>query len=235
MKTRNRPCISSSVLLRVANYFSRFGIFCSSLVRISNFGFRISLFIPILLLAGTASALPASTQLPDPLHLFNRHFAAIGGREALAVVDGAVVTGTVVEDGQTSDFTLLVRSPGMILLTLRDAKGKTTRQGRDPRAHFWQQDARGIRDLEELPAGELASMSRPFHLAGLVDMSTRLEDSVCETDVASGRAVLAIGHKANKGPRMFPRLLFDAETGLLVGCGRTRFADYAEISNASNL
>jgi hypothetical protein len=171
----------------------------------------------------------AADALPEASELFNRCFAQIGGREKLAATTAAIVTGKVEQDGASSDFTLQVKSPGMALLTIRDAKGRVVRQGRDPRAHFWLQDSKGVRDLEEKAVNDLVSMGFVFHPAGLVNLSERLGDAVCEADLAGGRPAYVIGRK--KSPGLFLRVLFDAQTGLLIGMGHTRFSDYREVTN----
>ncbi|HWH69256.1 MAG TPA: hypothetical protein VNT26_07710, partial [Candidatus Sulfotelmatobacter sp.] len=164
--------------------------------------------------------------LPTPTDLFHRHWAGIGGREVLEKFQSVTVAGTVQEGQEIREFTFQCKLPGLILLTTRDSSGKSTRQGRDPGARFWQQGAQGTQDLAEPGMGELAALSLAYLPATQAPLSERLAEAICETDRTGGRPVVAIGHKQAGG---FPRFLFDAESGVLVGVSRARFEDYRAV------
>jgi hypothetical protein len=167
-------------------------------------------------------------RVPGGRELFEKHFAAVGGRKAAEAISTVTVAGKVEEGGQHRDFTLQTKYPGMILLTLREPSGKVSRQGREAGGQCWSQTSAGIRDLEPRLATELACLSMAFNLKGQVFAADKLADAICETGVSQGRKVFSTGKK-NAPRRVMMRVWFDAETGKIAGFGQARYEDYRKV------
>jgi hypothetical protein len=180
----------------------------------------------LLFAVGTVMA----ADLPSPPELFQRHFKAVGGLPSMTNIETVAIEGLVVRDGVTNDFSLKLKTPGRILLSIGDGKTANVVQGRDDSARMWERDKSGVHDLTNSAA--LAALVMGVFPPAQIFMNERLEDAVTETDTAEGRQVFAIGRKS-VSKRSFPRLLFDARTGLLVRAGQTRFSDYARVGTNS--
>jgi hypothetical protein len=168
-------------------------------------------------------------QLPEGPELFERHFAAIGGREAVRAIRTVTVKGKVAEDREQSEFTLQIKPTARFLLTLRDASGKTSRVGRDPGGKCWSQSRSGIGELEGRSALEFEGLSAAFNPQSQLFMSERLADALCEPGISEGRRVYATGRRL-AAKRVMPRVWFDTETGRMAGVGPARFHEYREVS-----
>src|SRR5512145_2896138 len=88
----------------------------------------------LLLIAGTAMA----ADPPSPQALFQRHFEAVGGGTSMTNIETVAIEGLVVRDGVTNDFSLKLKAPGRILLSVRDGKGGDVIQGRSDSARMWE-------------------------------------------------------------------------------------------------
>jgi len=176
----------------------------------------------LLLIAGTAMA----ADPPSPQELFQRHFEVVGGRTSLTNIETVAIEGQVVRDGVTNEFSLKLKAPGRILLSIRDGKGGDVIQGRSDSARMWERDKSGVHDLTNSSA--LGTLVIGVFPPAQIFLNERLEEAVTEMDIAEGRPVFAIGRK-RVSKRAFPRLLFDARTGLLLRAGQTRFSDYASV------
>jgi hypothetical protein len=180
------------------------------------------------LLVLIAAASPGvSATAPGADTLFARHFEATGGREAAARTKSARVKGTLEQDGQRKAFTLYVKWPGLILLTIEEPSGRLVQMGRDADFRFWQKTKTGFEELTEAQRMDLACLGIAYHPAGWVEMSERLEDAVTEADVVANRPAYAIGRKRVKG--IFPRLVFDTESSRLIAIGQSRLSQYRAV------
>jgi hypothetical protein len=162
--------------------------------------------------------------LPSGAELFDRHFAAMGGRAAVAKVQNVVVQGKAREGDQAFEFALQLKAPGLVLLTASNAAGFVIRTGRDGEARWWRQDPGGVSEPKNGASGEFMELVIGFHLPSQIGLSAMLKEAVSEVDRDGDRAVFAIGRKDEPGP--LPRLWFDQTSGLLVRAGRTAFDDY---------
>ena len=180
--------------------------------------------------AGTlAIASIAAAETPKASVVYERYFAALGGRAEVTNVDSLVVKG-VGQEGQSSfDFELTLKAPGLIRLTATNPRGLNVSQGRDSKARCWRKDGEGVKDLDGKDAGELMDLALAYHLPSHLGLSERLADAVCEEDRDGDRALVAIGKKGRESA--FPRLLFDAASGLLVQVGRVKLDDYRKVDN----
>ena len=186
-----------------------------------------SLLTPWILIAGVTILPGSAAGTDDPTEataLFDRHFAAIGGRDAAAELKSVTISGTIEEAGRPTEFTLLIRTPGLLRFTTRDPQGQTVDVGRDADARMWRQDSRGIGNVAPDQAGQLMHLVLGLNPGGQLSLAERLEDAVCEPDRQADRPLMAIGRQGRTG--MFPRLLFDPNSGLLVQIGDTALDDY---------
>ena len=165
---------------------------------------------------------------PNATDVFNRHFAAIGGRAAVEKVQTLVIKGTAQERQRAFDFELTLKAPGWILLVDRNAKGLEVRQGRDTRGRCWRQYPEGVRDLKGQEAGDLMDLALAFHLPSQLSLSKALADAVCEEEREGEREWIAIGKRGGAGA--FPRFVFDKRSGLLTRVSDVTLEDYRDVN-----
>ena len=185
-----------------------------------------NLLLVLLLTAGTVDA----ADLPSPRELFQRHFEAAGGLPSITNIETVTIRGLVAGDGVTNDFSLKLKVPGRILLSIGDGESEKVIQGRDDSARVWEKDTSGVHDLTN--SFGLATLVMGVFPPAQIFLNERLEDAVTEADTAEGKPVFAIGRK-HVLKRSSPRLLFDARTGLLLRAGQTRFSDYSMVGTNS--
>jgi len=191
---------------------------------------RIALQAALTALASTlATAAFAAADSPKASAVYERYFTALGGRAAVVKVESLVVKGIGQEGPSSFDFELALKAPGLILLTASNAGGLNVRQGRDSRARCWRGSSEGVKDLNSKDAGELMNLALAFHLPSQLSLSATLADAECETEREGDRALVAIGKKGKEG--QFPRLLFDALSGLLIQAGEVKIDDYRKVED----
>ncbi|MHB8521961.1 MAG: S8 family serine peptidase [Limisphaerales bacterium] len=182
----------------------------------------------LMIAAGSLDAVAAdASNSLDATAVFDRHFAAVGGRAALEQAQSVVVKGAGQENDRSFNFEISVNAPGLILMVASNATGIVVRQGRSDRAQCWRQDPEGVRDLDATDAGDLMNVAVGFLPPALVHWSEMLAHAVCQEDRDGDRDVIAIGRKSDDAA--FPRLLFDKRSGLLVRVGNIRLDDYRQV------
>jgi hypothetical protein len=170
---------------------------------------------------------PTSVGAADILNaaaVFERHFAAIGGRAAVGNVQSLAIQGVGQEGSQTFRFEITLKAPSLILFVARNDHGLEIRQGRDAQARAWRKYPEGMRDLNELDAGELMNAVLGFHLPCQLSLSQRLAQAPCQEERKGDRALVGIGTPGGPGPQ----LRFDPASGLLVRVGDVTLEDYRE-------
>jgi len=170
----------------------------------------------------------AQGQVPSAEELFRRHFAQLGSTGAVAQVKSVVLSGTVARSGVDTPFSLRIGGLGSWRIETRDENGKPLVYGRSPREKPWVRERGRVRELEGEPVIDPIALSITYDLELQRFMGQRLVDAICETEQVQRRTAFAIGRR--HGPRQFPRLFFDAETGLLVRVRRLLLDDYRPVN-----
>ena len=166
-------------------------------------------------------ALVAAEPVPKGAEVFQRHFSAVGGRTAVEKIQTVIVKGTAEEKGQTFALEFQLKIPGKILMIAR-AEGVTVRQGRDGRARCWREDPLGIRLLTDKEAGELMNLTGGFFYPGQIFWSQIVSNAPSRRERDGDRELMVVGKENSP----FPKVSFDAATGLLARVGEARFEDY---------
>jgi hypothetical protein len=174
--------------------------------------------------AGVHSMAGAELDL-SPKELFDRHFAAAGGRAPIEKIHSVIIKGTGQERQDSFDFELRVKPPGLILFIGKTESGFEIRQGRDRDARCWRKDPAGLRELDPKFAGALMNLAIAFHPPSQLALSERLADMVCEEEIENGRTFVAIGEKSEFA--LFPRFMFDKQSGFLSRIDNLRIDEYA--------
>jgi hypothetical protein len=174
------------------------------------------------------AAAAADTEPGGAKALVERHLAAAGGRAVLDQITSFVMTGTGKEREAEIQFTITAAPPGRCLLA-GEAGGFRVRTGCDTDEVFWRQDPMGVRELNSSDSArditEMLFSLNPFSLAHWQELGFTLEaDGVQELE---GRPVASIRAVRGQGPAV--PLYFDAQSGLLVGVGESRLADYRDV------
>jgi hypothetical protein len=159
--------------------------------------------------------------------VFDRHFAAVGGRAAAEQVQTMVIKGTVQEGGATWNAELDLKLPGRILFITAMGDDVEVRQGRSGNAKCWRKDASGISDANPQDAGELMNLAIAFFPPSQLFFSERLKNAVCVEEAEGDRTLIGIGRKG--ADSVFARLQFDKQSGLLARVGTTEVADFREV------
>jgi hypothetical protein len=183
-------------------------------------------FLIALALAGAVGAcsMAVAQAALSPDTIFDRHFAAVGGRAAAEKMDSLIIEGTGEERQKSFNFELRLKS-GLILCIIRTASGYEIRQGRDREGRFWRKDSDALRELDQKSGGSLMKLALAFHMPSQVALSVRLAEAICVEETESGRTFIAVGEKSESA--LFPRFMFDPQSGFLSGIDELRIDEYA--------
>jgi hypothetical protein len=179
------------------------------------------------LLAVTIAEFACGDAAPKPREVFDRYFAAVGGREAFQKVETILVQATTKEGDQELKVELAFKPPGRFLLTASNGEGFTIRRGRDAQAKWWRQDPSGVADIGEREVGDLMDLAVAYSPYSQVFLAGKLADAVCSVEQDGDRSVVVVGEPSATGP--FPQMAFDRQTSLMVKVGGVMLSDYRTV------
>jgi hypothetical protein len=157
--------------------------------------------------------------------VFERHFRAVGGVDALEKIDSLIIEGAGQEGQHSFEFELRIKSPGLILFIARTGRGFEVRQGRDSEARCWRKDPDGLFELDPKFAAALMNLAIAFHPPSQIALSRRLVGTLCENETENGRSFIAVGGSSENS--MFPRFVFEEQSGVLSRIDELRIEQYA--------
>jgi predicted O-methyltransferase YrrM len=192
-------------------------------------------------------ALPAPLEaaadlLPSRDQILDRYLAAVGGPAALEV-RSEVRKGTLYDGNRSFPIETFARTPDRWLLVVALEPGRVERQGYDG-ASAWKERAGFLEAIDPDDRRQLASfldLQLPRKLReGRKTMKVIGQESRGTRTVYAAEARLAGLTESGSGPPAVPasgqagadwftRLLFDAQTGLLVEIGSVALEDYRDI------
>lgn len=196
---------------------------------------RSSRTIPVVacvILVGAGIGLAGAQDLPSPAeHLFARHYSQLGSTQALAQAKCVAITGTLKRPSRDCPFTMSVDNLGSWRIETQDENGKSLVYARSPHEKPWVRERGRVRELEGEPLLDPNSLTITYNVAIQRFVGQRLAEAVCENEMVRKRPAFALGRR--HGPHRFPRMFFDAESGLLVRIRHLLLDNYRRVGGIS--